>query len=67
MKVPLDGADYGLAGGLEISRLEVRTQEVEGGIHGARCEEELGHKVLVLLEQLPHNPHARGFNASFED
>ena len=59
VQVALDGADDDLAGRRRAARGQVRLEDRQAALHGARGDQHLGHEVLVLLEQPADLGHGR--------
>ncbi len=57
VQITLDGADHDLAVRRHLSSEEQRLQEVDAGVHGPRCKEQLGQEDLVRAEALAHHVH----------
>ena len=66
MQVALHRADADLAGGLDAGLRQKRLEQRNALVHGARRDQDLGHKDLVVLELFTDDVHAVQ-KALFED
>jgi hypothetical protein len=57
MQVALDGANHDAPGGRHAPGYEQRADEFERRFHGARRQEQFGHKIFIALEAPAHFTH----------